>query len=110
MRDPVRRLGVRLTEGTELPLHRNGSNAQRPPRTGPVPDGHDLSRGAPAEGAGRYGAGRERELFGSVAAIVERNREEIDRRFPQIPRRGGGPKPAAPPRGSPGLPRPRGGS
>ena len=87
MMDHVRSLRVLLIDGTELHLHRNGSNAQRPPRTGPVPDGHDLSRGAPAEGAGRYGAGRERELFGSVAAIVERNREEIDRRFPKLLRR-----------------------
>src|SRR3989442_4307088 len=80
-------LGVLLTAGATLPLEGIGPPAQRPPRTGPVPDGSDLSHGAPAEGAGRYGAGRERELFSTVAAIVERNREEIERRFPKLLRR-----------------------
>ena len=87
MMDHVRSLRVLLIDGTELHLHRNGPTAQRPPRTGPVPDGSDLSHGAPAEGAGRYGAGREGELFSTVAAIVERNREEIERRFPKLLRR-----------------------
>src|SRR2546428_8755434 len=97
MMDHVRSLRVLLIDGTELRLHRNGPTAQRPARTGPVPDGHDLSRGAPAEGAGRYGAGREGELFSTVAAIVARNREEIERRVPQHPPPGPGrqPRPAS---------------
>src|SRR5256712_6701484 len=82
--------GVLLIDGPELDLRGTGPPAQRPPRTGPVPAGRDLSRGAPAEGAGRYGAGREGELFSTVAAIVARNREEIDRRFPKLLRRGSG--------------------
>src|SRR3989442_13173037 len=102
MMDHVRSLRVLLIDGTELHLRRNGPTARRLPRTDPVPDGGDLSRGVPAEGAGRYGAGREGELFGTVAAIVERNREEIERRVPQILRRGSGSKPRAPPRGPPG--------
>src|SRR2546428_13227425 len=92
--------GVLLIDGPELDLRGTGPPAQRPPRTGPVPDGRDLSRGAPAEGAGRYGAGREGELFSTVAAIVARNREEIERRVPQILPRGGGVKPRARLRGA----------
>src|SRR2546425_10111618 len=84
-----------------MPLLRHAPTAQHPPRTGPVPDGRDLSRGAPAEGAGRYGAGREGELFSTVAAIVARNREEIERRVPKLPPRGSGHKPDAPQRDPP---------
>src|SRR3989442_4768506 len=80
-------LGVLLTAGATLPLEGIGPPAQRPSRTGRVPDGSDLSHGAPDEGAGRYGAGREGELFSTVAAIVEGNREEIERRFPKLLRR-----------------------
>src|SRR2546425_11262348 len=90
MMDHVRSLRVLLIDGTELHLHRNGPTAQRPSRTGPVPDGSDLSHGAPAEGAGRYGAGREGELFSTVAAIVARNREEIEGRVPKLLPRGSG--------------------
>src|SRR3989442_7829428 len=109
MMDHVRSLRVLLIDGTELHLHRNGPTAQRPSRTGPVPDGSDLSHRAPAEGAGRYGAGREGELFSTVAAIVERNREEIERRVPQPPRRGRGPQPPPPPPGPAPPPQPPGG-
>src|SRR3989442_12446937 len=80
-------LGVLLTAGATLPLEGIGPPAQRPSRTGPVPDGSDLSHRAPAEGAGRYGAGGKGELFSTVAAIVARNREEIERRFPKLLRR-----------------------
>src|SRR2546427_8719520 len=101
MMDHVRSLRVLLIDGTELHLHRTGPTAQRPPRTGPVPERSDLSHGAPAEGAGRYGAGREGELFSTVAAIVERNREESEQRFPQLLPRGSGHKPDALPREPP---------
>src|SRR2546428_9809501 len=82
---PSRR--VLLTEGPGRDRRRTAPPARRPPRTGPVPAGRDLSRGAPAEGAGRYGAGREGELLSTVAAIVARNRQEIERRFPKLLRR-----------------------
>src|SRR3989454_10469515 len=90
MMDHVRSLRVLLIDGTELHLHRNGSNAQRPPRTRPVPHGSDLSHPAPAERAAPDRAGRAGGLFSTVAAIVERNREEIERRVPQHPPRGNG--------------------
>src|SRR2546428_11599666 len=102
--------GVLLIDGPELDLRGTGPPAQRPPRTGPVPDGRDLSRGAPAEGAGRYGAGREGELFSTVAAVVARNREEIERRVPQPPPRGRGEHPHPLPRGPAGPLRPPWGS
>lgn len=61
MMDHVQELRMLLIGGTELHLRREGL----PPRDG----------------------GREGELFNAVAAIVERNRDEIARRFPTLLRR-----------------------
>ncbi|HEX9531240.1 MAG TPA: FAD-binding and (Fe-S)-binding domain-containing protein, partial [bacterium] len=64
MMDHVQELRVMLIDGTELHLRRPGPG--RPPAVV---------------------SGREDVIRRSVAAIVERNREEIDRRFPRLLRR-----------------------
>jgi FAD/FMN-containing dehydrogenase/Fe-S oxidoreductase len=64
MMDHVQQMRVRLVDGTELDLHRDHTRHQMP---------------APS--------GRESEIVHAVAAIIARNREEIDQRFPKILRR-----------------------
>lgn len=64
MIDHVHQLRVRLIDGTELDLRRDQA-------------GHLMPSPSSREG----------ELFRTVAAIVARNRDEIDRRFPKILRR-----------------------
>src|SRR5712692_2283593 len=64
MMDHVQELRVMLIDGTELHLRRPGPG--RPPAVA---------------------SGREDVIRRSVAAIVERNREEIERRFPRLLRR-----------------------